>query len=558
MLTKLRIRNFKQFEDVEIELGQSVVFIGPNNSGKTTALQALALWSIGFARKQDWQHELLVTGSVAGTADISDREISINRLDLAPIPVPNTDLLWRNRRIKNGESNHLEVTVDWTNFFGNWSERLRFRYANDESIYLDVENIDTPGSEAIPRMVFLPSMSGLVSTEPQIQPGRINVLIGEGRTAEVLRNLCLQLYESFGRWDKVVSHIKQQFGIELLPPQYLPTRGEIRMSYKDRSGVTLDLASSGRGMLQILLLLAYMYNNPGAVLLLDEPDAHLEILRQRQIYQLLTQVAEEQGSQIIVATHSEVVLEEAANRDDTIIAFLGKPHQITKTSEVLKSLKDIPFDEYYLAEEKGWVLYLEGTTDLDILRAFVERLNHAARESLKLPFVYYMESNYPSDAEKHFNGLREAKSDLIGVALFDQISAKKLQGSRALKKLAWQRKEIENYLALPDALMGYARQNNGEKGAQAMDEIIHLFVPPIALNDPNDVYWLNTKTSDDLLPRVFEEYAKRLNLPTILRKGEYYLLVPFIPIEQINPEIIEKLDAIVEVAQRAQPRKDEV
>ena len=43
MLTKLTVRNFKRFEDVEIELGNPVVFIGPNNSGKTSAMQALAL-----------------------------------------------------------------------------------------------------------------------------------------------------------------------------------------------------------------------------------------------------------------------------------------------------------------------------------------------------------------------------------------------------------------------------------------------------------------------------------------------------------------------------------
>ena len=50
VLTNLRIKNFKRLEDVEIELGKTVVFIGPNNSGKTTALQALALWEIGLRR----------------------------------------------------------------------------------------------------------------------------------------------------------------------------------------------------------------------------------------------------------------------------------------------------------------------------------------------------------------------------------------------------------------------------------------------------------------------------------------------------------------------------
>ncbi len=43
VLTSLRVKNFKRLEDVEIELGKTVVFVGPNNSGKTTALQALAM-----------------------------------------------------------------------------------------------------------------------------------------------------------------------------------------------------------------------------------------------------------------------------------------------------------------------------------------------------------------------------------------------------------------------------------------------------------------------------------------------------------------------------------
>ena len=50
MLTRIRIRNFKRFEDSEIELGKAVLLIGPNNSGKTTALQALSLWDIGLRR----------------------------------------------------------------------------------------------------------------------------------------------------------------------------------------------------------------------------------------------------------------------------------------------------------------------------------------------------------------------------------------------------------------------------------------------------------------------------------------------------------------------------
>jgi hypothetical protein len=38
-------------------------------------------------------------------------------------------------------------------------------------------------------VALLPAMSGLAAVEPKWEPGRIEVLIGEGQTAQVLRNL---------------------------------------------------------------------------------------------------------------------------------------------------------------------------------------------------------------------------------------------------------------------------------------------------------------------------------------------------------------------------------
>ena len=125
-------------------------------------------------------------------------------------------------------------------------------------------------------------------------------------------------------------------------------------------------------------------------MLLDEPDAHLEVLRQRQIYQLLTEVAARQGSQIIAASHSEVVLNEAANRD-VVIAFVGSPYRMDdRGQQVLKALTDIGFDQYYQAELTGWALYLEGSTDLAILQAFAKTLKHPAAAVLERHFVHYL------------------------------------------------------------------------------------------------------------------------------------------------------------------------
>ncbi len=79
MLTKLTIRNFKRFGEVEIELGSPVVFIGPNNSEKTSAMQALALWDIGLKR---WNEKR------SGKSTPEKRPgVTVNRRDLVAIPI---------------------------------------------------------------------------------------------------------------------------------------------------------------------------------------------------------------------------------------------------------------------------------------------------------------------------------------------------------------------------------------------------------------------------------------------------------------------------------------
>ena len=187
---------------------------------------------------------------------------------------------------------------------------------------------------------------------------------------------------------------------------------------------------AGRGLQQTLLILAYLYASPGNVLLLDEPDAHLEILRQRQIYGLLSETAERSGGQVVAASHSEVLLNEAADKD-LVIAFVGRPHVLGgRTSQLRKSLAEIGWDQYYQAEQKGWVLYLEGSTDLAILRAFARRLDHkaAVRRHLQQPFVHYC-GNRPGRAQSHFHGLAEAVPDLKGLALFDRLDSQAATGA---------------------------------------------------------------------------------------------------------------------------------
>lgn len=572
MLNKLIIRNFKRFGEVEIELGNPVVFIGPNNSGKTTALQALALWDIGLKR---W-----IEKRQGKTTPEKRPGVTINRRDLIAVPVPSANLLWRDlhvrdiRRTQNKQRTQnirVEIIVEGISAGQAWKCGLEFDYANPESFYcrpLRLSEGDNPERMTIPELVvttrvaFLPPMSGLADQEFLKQPGEISFLIGQGRTAEVLRNLCYRLIQNGDReaWVKVCNRIESLFGVKLDEPQYILERSEIELTYRDRSGVPLDISSSGRGLQQTLLLLTYLAANPNSVLLLDEPDAHLEIIRQRQIYQILSEFAQEQDSQIIAASHSEVILNEAADRD-VVVAFLGKPHRIDDRGfQLLKSLKEIGFDQYYQAEQNGWVLYLEGPTDLAILYAFAEKLNHPAQEILARPFVRYV-LNQPTKARDHFRGLREAKPDLVGIAIFDRIDSP-LQNQAELLEYKWKQREIENYLCQTEVLLAWARQEGdtqiggpifATEWVNTMTETIDEIEKAMNTLGKGSPWSPDTKVSDDFLDPLFAAFFRKLQLPNLMHKTDYHILTKFVPPDRIDPEIGQVLDMIVTTSQQAKP-----
>ncbi|MCQ3815218.1 MAG: AAA family ATPase [Acidimicrobiia bacterium] len=602
MLTKLIVHNFKQLEHSEIELGNPVVFVGPNDSGKTSALQALALWDLGLRR---WVARRIETDPKKRSG------VTIGRGDLVALPVPSARQLWRelavrqqNRTPETGknrtENIRIEITVEGYDLNAKsyepseirsaldvetsqppngpqWKCGLEFDFANPESFYCRPLRSVEDGSARIPippdalnyKVVFLGPMSGLAANERRLEKGAIDVLLGEGRTAEVLRNLCYEVLvaeSGQSRWANLAERIEQLFHVKLDNPRHIAERGEIELTYRTPKNSRLDLSSSGRGMHQTLLLLAFLELNPGSVVLLDEPDAHMEVLRQQQAYNLLSESAEKKGTQIIVASHSEVILREAAARG-TVIAFVGSPHKLNKHENIMKALSEIGFDEYYQAETTGFVLYLEGSTDLAILRSFARLLDHnQATRALERPFVKYVANNL-SAARRHFSGLREANPNLVGFALFDRLDRGASRPPDGLVETQWQRREIENYLLPSRSLERWARrqaqehygsntlfaQSEGQRWAELATNALADHVPPAALRDEHADYWRETKISDSLLKTVFHELSEQLQIPLVLRKGSYHQLVDVLEAEEVDSEVIKVLNLIAKQAKRAIP-----
>lgn len=571
MLTKLTVRNFKRFESVEIELGNPVVFVGPNNCGKSTALQALALWSVGLNR---WKEKR--TGEEAPTKRPG---VTINRRDLTAVPVPVAKFLWRDNHVRAVQRREgaqttsnirIDLIVEGVSINGPWKCGFEFDYANDESFYCrplrvsagereDGARMSVPQEALQVRTAYLPPMSGLAVNETLLQPGAINVRIGEGRTAEVLRNLCYQVAADEAAWAALAKTIQSQFGVSLEQPRYIAERGEIELLYRERD-VLLDISCCGRGLQQVLLLTAYLLTNKGSVLLLDEPDAHLEVLRQRQIYRTLTETARAHNNQLIIASHSEVVLNEAAERD-VVVAFVGTPRRINdRGSQLRKALTDIGFEDFWQAEASGWGLYLEGSTDLAILQALAARLMHAnAVAALERPFVKYV-GNQPAKARDHFHAMRNAYPRFTGVAVFDRLDVE-AHSDEMLIIHHWTRREIENYFCYRETLEAYAIAD-GEEAAgielltdaernrrlQAMRESIEDVSQAMETLGKGSPWSADSKVSDDFLDPLFKVYEKKLGLAGMMAKKNFHVLAAHVPLKLIDPEVGQVLDLISRVA----------
>lgn len=591
LLEYIEIQNFKRFGELQrIELDHPAVLIGPNNCGKTSAIQAIALWSQAI---RTWYESRKESKAKERTA------IALNRLALVSVPVPSTRFFWHNASVRQGTQNvSLAITLG-INFKGHTqSLSMQFRNQGDEIVYCgpiieDLDKTDLIEYAAKLNIELLYSMSGMDNEEAILQPGRIHVLLGLGQTAQVLRNLCLMVYEQSSEdWSRVQQLMKRLFTVQLgLPVR--TARGAIELKYEQPGTKdAFEIALAGRGFQQLLLIFSYLFSHKSSVLLIDEPDAHLEILRQKQIYVLLRDIATENQSQVILVTHSEVILEESLDRNLTLLLD-ARADNLAQKVGIRNALKHFGAENYVRARERGYVLYVEGGTDIDMLRAFAEKMQHpvAAFWDERIN-SFYVQDNYPAESvdselerveggfgitpKQHFFQLKSMIPELKGLAILDNDGKKRESSAEGgLRTLYWTRYEAENYFVTPELLRSFAvrsyadatlfgghrndiekilRELNTERifGGSETDCATYEKLT----GEAQKLVW-EARTQHIKLSDFAEEFFRRLAVEIgdqmLLKKGELHQLIRFVSPTQLSSEVREKLNALQEIFENAIP-----
>lgn len=595
----IEINNFKGLgERIHVDLGNPSVLIGPNNAGKTTVLQALSLWGRAV---RAWL-EKKGSGHMKGKRD----GVGINRLLIMDIPVKETRYFWNGTRIRTGNNPIVFSICVGVRMPGGVTKPLcmEFSYRDSESLYAkpsDEHYGDQALLEASQRIEFnlLYPMSGLASgvsettEETRLPDGRVNVLLGQGQTAQVLRNLCYKVWEgSKEDWSRICEIMERMFRYRLGKPTFDEARGTLSLAYR-QMGVDhdLELVLAGRGVQQMLLILSYLYSHKGGVLMIDEPDVHLEILRQKQVFVILKDVSEETRCQIVIATHSEVILDEAIDTNLTSIVN-GMSANLSTQSDIKTTLKNLGVEHYYNAQVARRLLIVEGSTDVEMLRAFAKKVNHPVKDILEGPiFTFYTQNVNPKetsgdriermaieglDFRKYAMTLKHLVPDLRVIAVLDSDGNKKRADevlNDDFKIVRWQKYELENYFITPERLSEFIKQLvGGQEGelfavseqcaediANAIDKALSEYVFDGDMTKVHEYHEASVTIKNKLLSdvkasgfaeTVFEEFARLRGSPVLLNKGSYCKMISLLAPDEVPAEVLEKLDVIYEMLKK--------
>ena len=167
MITRLTLRNFKSVGEQIYDFTQFDLLVGRNNSGKSTVLQALAIWQFCV----DEFHRSRRGGS---------KGILVVLPNFTALPVPEFNLLWKDRTdrhwpLVDGKKKQeyilIEIMVDWTGANGSTSSfGVALRYHSPQAIYAIPSSgwaafRELDAGALLPRIAYVPPFSGLEPAE---------------------------------------------------------------------------------------------------------------------------------------------------------------------------------------------------------------------------------------------------------------------------------------------------------------------------------------------------------------------------------------------------------
>ncbi len=423
-LKSFKIENFKSIQNMEIFFNENLsVLTGTNNCGKTTIIEAVALWVECFEKLISQAKK-----TVKGRYSTGDYILgpSTNRYfefgEINSVRAPHFEDIFINRDIKKV----IKLTATISNDDGKNEIKIpvSIRSSTKSRYAIKLENESTfkykafntlfscwprPIADVYATPVATIDLNEEFKTVPQLQE-----LVKKRESYKILRNRLYRLYHSsnaelFKKFENDVSYILYNTStvskIQFFCNSDINRDKEVLFTFKfEEDPVEKDISLLGSGSLQIIEILLNVYNYADdkkdfVLILLDEPDSHIHRDMQQRLLNVLKRISS--TNQIIVTTHNESMIRSTPLKnlyhvdskmkiikavESGELADLNNPHfsglYPSALTDVVKCISGQATGlDFVSALEADRIVFVEGEDDARLLYClFRKRLENARKK----------------------------------------------------------------------------------------------------------------------------------------------------------------------------------
>ena len=293
MITDIILENFKGFRHVEIAPKRITAFVGPNGTGKSSVLQA-------FGLLKQTAEKLRSTRNRSATR----QPLSFNG------PLVNLSNAGSLTATFGGDGPELSFSGTYTLSGREHQYRCKAGFLEGDEVLLEDPNSDNIGLNFFPmeikKLRMVPAIRGF--SDP-LHPLRdnpvkdVSLLNGVTEQAEqTATNLCYSP-EQVER----ISRLLQKVTGTGLRADTVPSKSVEVKSLNQAGAFNIVAEGFGTNSL-IMLLLQLVTADPGATVMIEEPEIHLHPKAQADLAEVMVGEALAGEKQVIMTTHSETIL----------------------------------------------------------------------------------------------------------------------------------------------------------------------------------------------------------------------------------------------------------
>lgn len=314
-IISMHIVNFKAFKDFTLNLEDMNILIGSNNSGKTTVLSGLRLLSVALEEGNKKKP----------TYKKFENKTQVYTIPKTKLPIP----------LENIQNDYNDKDNSYIEFIFENRAVLTLHFPEKDicCFTTDIDGYEVKSAakfkEYFPSHVIqIPILGPLEDMERKLKVETILNGIGTQRASRHFRNYWLLNDNNF---DQFAELIKTTWpGMEIEKPEYNIMDDRITMYCKENQ-ITREIYWVGYGFQIWCQLLTYMTQNDGfTMLVVDEPDVYLHPDLQRHLVNIIRNLE----CQVVLATHSTAILNEAKSNEVILIDKNKKKSRRVKHGEV--------------------------------------------------------------------------------------------------------------------------------------------------------------------------------------------------------------------------------